>query len=373
MKLVVVDGLLSTGRDAVAPPLLAVLEVEGAVLSWVVDEPTAGAEFTFTDVGGADWLYRAFGDAGHVALVASSGGGSSGVDLAGVEPLPGALDALRRLAVGHWLRRWWPAGLRDGIAELDRVVLDAEVALLTAAAQHFFGCEESDAEVVELLAPLGAEIVDRLRGGDPRVIELLEAAVELAADLGVDGPGWDGAYGAADTPVATAALTRDDFALAAGPGDSRGATSIARGTATVMWSAVPPGVFDAAEDTVAWSIEQSGDDVIAVVTAALTGGAVAEGGSPAGIAVALRSGGIVATGTLDARGAAALPLLDSDRPLTETAAWGHDWSSTTVTVGARADESPEVRQRVRAFARARLAGPGPDAYLAEVLAAESDY
>jgi hypothetical protein len=44
-----------------------------------------------------------------------------------------------------------------------------------------------------------------------------------------------------------------------------------------------------------------------------------------------------------------------------------------VTIGADVGESPQVRQRVRTFARARLARPGPDAFLAELLAAESDY
>ena len=35
--------------------------------------------------------------------------------------------------------------------------------------------------------------------------------------------------------------------------------------------------------------------------------------------------------------------------------------------------SPETRQRVRNFARARLAAPAGNAFLAEILAAESDY
>ena len=48
-------------------------------------------------------------------------------------------------------------------------------------------------------------------------------------------------------------------------------------------------------------------------------------------------------------------------------------TNATVTVGARADEGPEVRDRVRRFARRRLADPHPDAFLAEILAAESDY
>jgi len=37
------------------------------------------------------------------------------------------------------------------------------------------------------------------------------------------------------------------------------------------------------------------------------------------------------------------------------------------------DESTQTRDRVRAFARDRLAVPEADAFLAEILAAESDY
>ena len=44
-----------------------------------------------------------------------------------------------------------------------------------------------------------------------------------------------------------------------------------------------------------------------------------------------------------------------------------------VSVGVQVDESQQVRDRVRAFARARLSRPGADAFLAEILAAESDY
>jgi hypothetical protein len=43
------------------------------------------------------------------------------------------------------------------------------------------------------------------------------------------------------------------------------------------------------------------------------------------------------------------------------------------TIGAGVEESPEMRERIRDFARARLRAPSGDAFLAEVLAAESDY
>ncbi len=63
----------------------------------------------------------------------------------------------------------------------------------------------------------------------------------------------------------------------------------------------------------------------------------------------------------------------ADQPVTESAAWDHDWRSAAVTVGADVRESPQTRERIRDFARARLRGPAPDAFLAEIIAAESDY
>lgn len=375
MKLHESEGLWSTGRIGAEAPLVAVLELDGAVLSWVIDDPAATPELTFTDVRSADWLYRIVGDAGHVAVLSSVGPEAVGpaaageVDLAGVQTLPGALDPLRRLAVGHWLRRWWPASARDGVVALDRALLDAEVALLTDNAQEYLSAELVDSEVNALLAPLASELATHLRDGDPRVVELVTAAVDVAAEVGVDATGWEHLYAAReDGAEVLEGVTRDDFALAAGQSGVRGGASIASGTASVNWAGVPPGIFDAAEGTVDWSVEQSGNDAIAVIRVALSGGA-----SPAGIRVALRAGSVSGSGVLDGGGAAALALSADGQPLTESTAWVHDWASAVVTVGADVDEVAETRQRVRAFARSRLSAPGADAYLAEILAAESDY
>ncbi len=141
------------------------------------------------------------------------------------------------------------------------------------------------------------------------------------------------------------------------------------GRAPINWAAVPPGVFDAAENTVEWRIEPAEAGAKSVVQVELSGV-----GSPVGIAVQLRSAGIVGTGVLDADGGATVPLVDAQQqPMTESAAWDHDWRSTTVTVGVGLDESPQSRERIRDFARARLNRPADDAFLAEILAAESDY
>jgi hypothetical protein len=97
-------------------------------------------------------------------------------------------------------------------------------------------------------------------------------------------------------------------------------------------------------------------------------------GLASGIAVRLRSGDLGGSGVLDAGGVAVFPLADAQRqPVTESAAWDHDWRSTAVMVGADVRESPQARERIRDFARARLREAASDAFLAEVLAAESDY
>jgi hypothetical protein len=166
---------------------------------------------------------------------------------------------------------------------------------------------------------------------------------------------------------------RDDYALAAGSDSGpRGAAPIARGVASINWSAVPPGIFDAAENTVDWSVHVAGTAVVAVVGAAVIGPKAATG-----VAVRLRSAAVGGSGALDADGRATLPLVDTQqRPLTESAAWEHDWTKTSVIIGAEVTEARETRERVRRWARARLGrptDPANQAFLAELLAGESAY
>jgi hypothetical protein len=361
MRLVADSGLWSTGQQAAQPQLLAVLEVSGAVLSWTVDDPTHAAQITFTDLDRADWLWRVLGEPGHVALAAALTGRAPGADveLAGVDLRPESLEPLRRLALGHWLRRWWPVSERDGIAALDGALLDAEIAMLTAAAEEYFTDDTFDSDVAALLRPHTAALSAHLTAGDPRVIELVRSCADLADDVGVALGDVDGV-----------AQRRDDYALAAGAdAGGRGAGAIATGADSVNWGAVPAGIFDAAENTVEWRVESVDGVAKAVVRVALSGSGLA-----AGIAVRLRSGALEGSGVLDADGVATLPVVDAQQtPVAESAAWDHDWRSTSVTVGADVDESPQTRERIRAFARSRLREPAGDAFLAEVLAAESDY
>ncbi|MBO0680659.1 hypothetical protein JRC04_24605 [Mycolicibacterium sp. S2-37] len=362
MKLVTDQGLWSTGPLPAGSPLIAVLEVSGAVLAWTVDAPADPVHVTFTDVSRADWLWRVVGDAGHVALAEALDGPGVAqlpVDVAGVEVAAPAVAPLRRIALGHWLRRWWPESRIDGIAGLDRAVLDAELALLTAAADDYFTDDTIDSDAAQLLVPHLDELDFRARLGDPRLVELARSCAELADDLGVGVP---------EREVA-ASGRRDDYALVAGEGSGVPTGAVATGDGAIAWSAVPPGVFDAAERSLAWSVHIVDGAAVAQVRTALLGT-----GSAAGVPVRVANESVSGTGYLDSVGRATLPLLDaSGDPLPEPAAWNRDWSSTAVTVGAATAETATHRNRIRRFARARLGTVGADAYLAETLAAESDY
>jgi hypothetical protein len=376
MKLVADAGLWRTGPVAPDTPLAAVLEVSGAVLSWTIDDPPGDAptHITFTDLARADWLWRILGESGHVALASAvEGAATQSIELTGVDIVAGSVDPLRRLAIGHWLRRWWPASRRDGIAGLDRALLDVEVALLTVGAQGFFTDDTLDSDVAQLLAPHATALISHAGGNDPRVVDLVRAGADLADEIGVDEDEWAELFAALDDSTLVLSLPsdrRDDYALAAGAdGSPRGAAEIARGVASIQWSGVPPAVFDAAEDTVEWSVRVAGNTPVAAVWADVIG---PDPGT--GIAVQLRSGAIAGAGVLDADGRATLPLIDAaQRPISEAAAWDHDWPATVVIVGAQVSETRATRERVRQWARARLDRPPPDAFLAEILASESAY
>lgn len=359
MKFTVDSGLWALGSEVDAPPEVAVLEVSGAVLAWTIHDAAQAVRITFTDLTAADWLWQLVGEAGHVAVVAAAEATAEAAEAAeagdevDLELLPEPLVALRRLAVGHWLRRWWPASVRDGIVPLDAAVLDAEVAVATAALEDYFSQDTLDSDIAGLLAPHRHALSGTAASGDPRVLDLIRRCVVLADEAGLGD--WS------EMLAPQAQSRQDDYALAAGLPGVGGDGAVASGVASVSWTAVPPRTFDAAEHTIDWSVLARDGAVVADIRVATIGPAD-------GIPVRLDSGSTSGRGTLDVDGNATLPL-----PVTETQAWGHDWTGTTVTVGAETGETEPVRDRVRRYVRARLATPGSDAFLAEILAAEADY
>ncbi len=360
MKLVADSGVWTTGPMVADAPAVAVLEVSGAILAWTVDDPRgiAATRVTVTDAVAADWLWRVVGPSAHAAIVA-------GAELAEFELFAEVFAPLRRLAVGHWLRRWWPESRRSGIPRLDRALLDGELAVLTYEAQEFFTEDTLDSDVVGLLAPHRAALLALERDGDPRVTQVVRTCTEVADE--------SGAWPASESPVLhrdSVGGRRADYALAAGPDTNAAPEAIAGGVGSVDWVLVPPATFDAAEDTIDWSIVPADTSVVAMVRVETTGEA-----SPRGIDVRLTSGTVSGAGVLDADGMAVVTLVSgTGDQLTETQAWDHDWSTTALTIGADgAGEGQVLRQRLRDFARARLTLSAPDAFLAEILAAESDY
>ncbi|WP_059019336.1 hypothetical protein [Mycobacterium sp. M26] len=377
MKLVVDSGLWSTGPAPAPVPLAAVIEVDGAVLSWTVDAPPgAAAQITLTDPARADWLWRIVGESGHRLLAEATGSAppddAAAVELPGLDVLPGSLAPLHRLALGHWLRRFWPESIQEAIAGLDPALLDAELAVATVEAEDFFGDGTLDSDVAELLAPHAAAVELLVASGDPRIVELAGRCVDLVEEMGLDAPGWSAVAEAIEDLAVSSGVPgrQDDYALAAGRGVGIDPVEvIARGVASTTFSGVPAAVFDAADDTVGWAIAVQDGQATAVLSTLTLGRQ-----SPEGIPVALRCKGIRAEGALDSQGRATLPLVDeAGGPVTPSLAWDTDWSATTVIVGVEVDEPAEVRARIRRFARDRLASPRPDAFLAEILAAESDY
>ena len=127
------------------------------------------------------------------------------------------------------------------------------------------------------------------------MIELVRTCAELADDVGV-------AFGEADRVP----LRRDDYALAAGPDPGRNlASAIATGADSVNWSAVPAGIFDAAERTV--GVARRGADGVDESRCARRIVGSGAGFGDRGAAAVGRLGG---SGVLDADGVAVFPLVD---------------------------------------------------------------
>jgi hypothetical protein len=71
--------------------------------------------------------------------------------------------------------------------------------------------------------------------------------------------------------VGVATITRWPPARTPDSPIKRDAAPIARCVACINWSAVPSGIFDAAENTIEWIVEVAGTAVVAIVRAAGAG------------------------------------------------------------------------------------------------------
>ncbi|MFI9465136.1 hypothetical protein [Streptomyces xiamenensis] len=311
----------------------AVLEVAGGHLTWAVGDIAADPVAVLDDPPAAQgWLWALYGEA--AALRAAAG-----EPLGPAEPaLPGLARAARRLAYAHWAARWWPASVIDGIPPLDDRLLAAEIAELEQECELLSGGEEYGEH----------------------------------GQYGASEEYRDGA--AATSPVGTP--PRTDYALAAGSGASGSARVLARGTAGTDWRRVPPGLLDASEQALSWEIVRTATRRTEVAVSVVAGAGLTDR-VPVPAHLLPRATVTAADGST-----AEVPLRLTD----------DSWTGTTGLPGAgpltfavhlpafpdppTPDDAAQraLRERVRALARARLAGvPSDLAPLRAERAAEQEY
>jgi hypothetical protein len=161
-----------------------------------------------------------------------------------------ARPELATLALLLWARRWWPASAALGVPSLDPALLDLEAAVATAAVENVAegmldGFEATPGELFDAavegltVTAVAEEVRDRCRTlsawfDDQDDVVRAEAAAGLAAAV---------------------TLGQRAYALAAGAGSGTSEEGVvAEGRASVDWARVPPGVLDAAENTVTWRV-----------------------------------------------------------------------------------------------------------------------
>lgn len=327
------------------------LEVAGGVLTWRVDDVSpAPPHLRLWAPEDAAWLWRVVGEAGHADTLAALAEHRD-VEVAAVSE---DLALLRRLAWGHWLRRWWPTSVIDGIEPLPSAVLDVEVALLIDDCESYFDADSLDGDPEALIARHPTTDIDSLaRHFDPDVRSLHNRWSSREPD------------GEAVVTATLPSLSADDYALAAGSDVSAGPTpGIAEGRASVPWELVPANTFDAAEDTITWTVDAAPQVLVAIRVALLPG----RSATPLQVELMLPDPPLRARATLDSTGRGRIPV-----DLTPRAAWRADWSTLSCTVGGRdGTEHRELRDRIRTLIRRRIGGidDGTQLFVAEKLVAD---
>ncbi|RSM59171.1 hypothetical protein DMH03_25210 [Amycolatopsis sp. WAC 01376] len=275
-----------------------VLAADGGLIRFaladLLDGRTTTMHIELTDAAAAEpWLTRLAGaEASLIAL------GQGQADLA-------ARPELGRLALLLWLRRWWPASASLGIPSLDPALLDLETAVATVDVEDLAEglLDDFEASPAELFDPA-------IAGG-----ALLAAAAPVAGEvrgLCTRLAAWfddqdDVVRAEAAARLEMAAPGQRAYALAAGTDPvAPGEGVLASGRASVDWARVPPGILDAAEDTVTWRIVAAAAatrlEVVvagAFADAAITAFATHEGEPFAEVPLSLGAGRFTGTADLD--------------------------------------------------------------------------
>ncbi|MEU6560427.1 hypothetical protein [Nocardia nova] len=189
-----------------------VLEVPGGHLSWsLLAGHRIPAAVLFDPVAAQEWLWAVYGERVAATIAEQTDHLPA---LPAAPALSDLVDSARQLAYAHWADRWWPASTVDGIAALDRRLLDEQIAELTEVCDLLI--EESDAPV-------------------------------------------------AVSPLAPSTGRARDYALAAGATSTSGGLILATGTTGWDWRRCPPGLLDASEYAVSWQLDrESGANTVRV-------------------------------------------------------------------------------------------------------------
>ncbi|MBB5850212.1 hypothetical protein ACFQ05_23665 [Amycolatopsis umgeniensis] len=324
-----------------------VVAADGAVIHFalaeLLDGRTSSMRIELSDAGAAEpWLTRLVGEETSLTVLGQ-----------GQADLP-ARPELGRLALLLWLRRWWPASPSLGVPSLDPALLDLETAVATAAVEDLAeglldAFEASPAELFDAAIAEGA----LLAAARPVADDVRGMCTHLAAWFD-DQDDVVRAEAAAEVRPETATSGQRAYALAAGTESAApGEGVLASGRASVDWARVPPGILDAAEDTVTWRI---------VVATAATRLEVE-------VAGAFADAAIVAVATHDGEPFAEVPLhlgagrftgaAELDEAAIRLAAGIHS-GRIALVVGVAGEgvtgTTPEDRARVVALVRAREPG-----------------
>ncbi|WP_405866241.1 MULTISPECIES: hypothetical protein [unclassified Streptomyces] len=296
------DDVVAAGPDFTR----SVLDVAGAVLVWpVLGDPGLPVAEVHDVRRAQQWLWAVYGENVAAAVHACAAGTGAGAGAGAAEPVrvrvAAELTALAggaaRLGFGHWASRWWPASYTDGIPVLEPDVLGLELAALTHRCQQLFDDfgDQPDDCVAELIAeheaaldpliqwwraaPRPADTARHLEnilrliddaadgaGLDGRALRRLRSAldpdtdVDMNLDVDLDLDLDLGQRRTAGAPVDPGALfaRQGGYALAAGEPLVAGGRVIARGSGLNDWRRCPPGLVDAAEDSVSWTARALG-------------------------------------------------------------------------------------------------------------------
>ncbi|MEV6277189.1 hypothetical protein [Nocardia sp. NPDC051832] len=299
-----------------------VLEVLGGHLSWSVLSGQAVPAAVIDDIDAAqEWIWAIYGEPVALAVAEYQDGRPT---FPARPELPRLITHAWRLGFAHWAARWWPASTLDGIAALDPVMLEEEIAELT--------------EQCEMLAD-----------GDDAGVPFIP-------------------------PVSTNVTVRQsDYALAAGGDTESNVLTLDRGVGGWDWRGCPPGLIDASEQAVSWELARDAGLTIARVSV---------------VAAPQLTGPVPAHLRPHARIAEAAEIeleLSGDSWIGQTAVAGEDAVTVDIYVpGVGVPDyedrgGPEIRRRIREFATTRLrraTEPVSDAFdaplRAEIAAAAED-